>query len=264
MSRRLVFFVAALVFQLAAATQAQEAVLLQLYDKGVHEYFSGDYTKAFNQLTAAITAGSRDPRVYYYRGLSYLKFGRTAEAEADFRKAAQLESRDVNKYYNVGKALERVQGTDRQLLETYRVQARIAAYKESERVRKARYEAIRREEARVLQQQAAEGAAAEAGTSSETVPTPTPEAAAAEPAAETKANPPAAEEDKKAGMGAEAATESGSPDPFAAKASEEKKPAAETEPTAEQKPSPEAKPTGKSILGKLLKRAEGAAGKAGP
>ena len=188
MSRGLVVLIAALVCQLAAATQAQEAVLLQLYDKGVHEYFSGDYTKAFNQLSAAIAAGSRDPRAYYYRGLAYLKFGRTAEAEADFNKGAELESRDVNRYYNVGKGLERIQGADRQLLETYRVKARIAAYKESERVRKARYEAIRREEARVLQQQAAEGAAAEAGGSNDAVPAPQPETA------ETKAATPAAEE----------------------------------------------------------------------
>ena len=117
-------------------------------------------------MTAAIAAGSRDPRVYYFHGLAYLKFGRTPEAEMDFRKGAELESRDVNKYYNVGRALERVQGSDRQLLETYRVQARIAVYKESEKIRKARYETIHREEARVLQQQAAEGAAPQAGESS--------------------------------------------------------------------------------------------------
>jgi len=104
-------------------------------------------------LTAAIAAGSRDPRVFYFRGLAYLKFGRTSEAEMDFQKGAELESRDINKYYNVGRALERVQGSDRQLLETYRVQARMAAYEESEKVRKARYEALKREESRVLQQQ---------------------------------------------------------------------------------------------------------------
>ena len=191
MSRIFVLLLAGLASLLAATTQAQEAVLLQLYDKGVHEYFSGDYTKAFNQLTAAIAAGSRDPRVYYFRGLAYLKFGRTAEAEMDFRKGAELESRDVNKYYNVGRALERVQGSDRQLLETYRVQARIAAYKESEKIRKARYETIHREEARVLQQQAAEGTAPQAGESAKPSPRRPPKQPLRKHGAETKATRPA-------------------------------------------------------------------------
>ncbi len=101
MFRIVVLLVAGLACLWAGAAHAQEAVLLQLYDKGVHEYFSGDYAQAFNQLTAAIASGSRDPRVYYFRGLAYLKLGRTGEAEMDFRKGADLESRDVNKYYNV-------------------------------------------------------------------------------------------------------------------------------------------------------------------
>jgi tetratricopeptide (TPR) repeat protein len=260
MFRISVLLIAALAWLCAATSQAQEPVLLQLYDKGVHEYFSGDYTKAFNQLTAAIAAGSRDPRVYYFRGLAYLKFGRTPDAEADFQKGAALESRDVNRYYNVGRALERVQGADRQLLETYRVQARMLAYKESEKIRKARYEALKREEARVLQQQVAEGAAAAAGEAAETVPAPPAEATAPEAGAEMKSNAAAPEDknttvEKKAGEpGAESANE----DPFAAKATEEKKPA------AEEKPATEFKPEGKSLFGKLLKKAADAGSKATP
>jgi tetratricopeptide (TPR) repeat protein len=258
MFRSFVLLVGGLACLWSATSQAQEPVLLQLYDKGVHEYFSGDYTKAFEQLTAAIAAGSRDPRVFYFRGLAYLKFGRTSEAKMDFQKGAELESRDVNKYYNVGRALERVQGSDRQLLETYRVQARMVAYEETEKIRKARYEALKREEARVLQQQVAEGAAP-AGESAETIPAPPAKATGAEAAAETKANPfgAAGEEkmpvEKKAGPapGAESATE----DPFAAKAAEEKKPA------AEEKPTTESKPTGKSILGTLIKKAADAGSK---
>ncbi len=260
MFRIFVLLVAGLAWLWSATSQAQEPVLLQLYGKGVQEYFSGDYTKSFQQLTAAIAAGSRDPRVFYFRGLAYLKFGRTSEAEMDFRKGAELESRDVNKYYDVGRALERVQGSDRQLLESYRVQARMAAYKESEMIRKARYEALKREEARVLQQQAAEGTAP-AGESAETIPAPPVEATGAEAAAETKANPvgaPVEEKmpvEKKAGAGPAPAAESAAEDPFAAKATEEKKPA------AEEKPTTDTKPTGKSILGTLLKKAADAGSK---
>jgi tetratricopeptide (TPR) repeat protein len=261
MFRIFVLLVGGLAWLWSATSQAQEPVLLQLYGKGVHEYFSGDYTKAFEQLTSAIAAGSHDPRVFYFRGLAYLKFGRTPEAKMDFRKGAELESRDINKYYNVGWALERVQGSDRQLLETYRVQARMAAYEETEKIRKARYEALRREEARVLQQQAAEGAAP-TGESAESIPAPPAEATGAEAATEPKVNAPAdsgAEQksaEKKAGAGPAPGAESATEDPFAAKAAEEKKPA------AEDKPMTETKPTGKSILGTLIKKAADAGNKA--
>ena len=40
------------------------------------------------------------------------------------------------------------------LLEQHRAEARLLAFQRSEELRKARYEAIRREESRVLQQQA--------------------------------------------------------------------------------------------------------------
>ncbi len=262
MFRIFVLLVGGLAWLWAATSQAQDPVLLQLYGKGVHEYFSGDYTKAFEQLTAAIAAGSRDPRVFYFRGLAYLKFGRTPEAEMDFRNGAELESRDVNKYYNVGRALERVQGSDRQLLESYRVQARMAAYKESEKIRKARYEAVKREEARVLQQQAAEGAPPPTNESTETIPAPSAEATGGEAAAEKKVSAPgdSGEEkktvEKKAGGGPESGAESATEDPFAAKATEEKKPA------AEEKPTTEPKPAGKSILGTLIKKAADAGSKA--
>ncbi len=113
-----------------------------------------------------------------------------------------------------------------------------------------------------MQQQATEGAAAQAGESAETIPTPPAEATAPEAAAETKANPagaPGLEKkalEKKAGPGVEPGAESAPEDPFAAKSTEEKKPAAEETTT------PESKPTGKSILGTLLKKAGSAGGKA--
>jgi hypothetical protein len=261
MYRMFVLLVVGLAWLWSATSQAQDPVLLQLYGKGVEEYFSGDYTKAFEQLSAAIAAGSHDPRVFYFRGLAYLKFGRTAEAKMDFQKGAGLESRDVNKYYNVGRALERVQGSDRQLLETYRVQARMAAYKESEMIRKARYEALQREEARVLQQQVAEGAAP-AGESAETIPAPPAEATGAESSMEPKATSAGvpgeenkAAEKKEAVAGGATGAETATEDPFAVKAAEEKSPA------AEEKPATESKPTGKSVLGTFIKKAADAGSK---
>jgi tetratricopeptide (TPR) repeat protein len=222
------------------ASQAQEAVLEQLYGKGVHSYFSGDYSKAYERLTSVINAGISDPRAFYFRGLAYMQLGRTPEAEMDFRKGAELESKDINKYYNVGRALERIQGPERKLLESYRVQARMAAYAESEKLRKARYEALRREEARVLQQQIAEGVKAE---TAEPIPTPAAETPTAEPAGETPAAPADgsmdakkndAKKDTDATMKVEA--EPAAEDPFNTNAAKPEKPAAEKKPAADEDP----------------------------
>ncbi len=156
MVRCIVFILLAggLIVLCTASAPAGDAVLEQRYGSGVHAYFSGDYLAAHKRFTAAIDGGTKDPRTYYFRGLANLKLGRRPEAKMDFQRGAELESEDLNRFYDVGKALERVQGDERLLLERYRVEARMAALEEAERIRKARYEAIRREEERVLREQA--------------------------------------------------------------------------------------------------------------
>lgn len=220
----------------ASTLIAQDAILEQKYGLGVHAYFAGDYAKAFEQLRTAIDSGLKDPRAFYFRGLTYLKLGRPQEAAADFQKGAQLESQDINKFYNVAKSLERVQGAARVELEKYRVEARMVAFEEAERMRKARYEEVRREEERVLREQAvipapeqamgAEGAAPAAGIDPFAAPD---EQAAA--AAEKKAGAAG----KKAAPGAgKKATEPPAPpaneDPFGSPAEKKPEPPKKAEP----------------------------------
>jgi hypothetical protein len=153
MFRRIVLLVGGMASLCAGSMFAQDVVLGQKYGLGVHAYFAGDYAKAFEQLTDAIDSGSKDPRAFYFRGLAYLKLGRPAEANLDFQKGADLESRDFNKFYSVAKSLERVQGASRMALENFRVEARMAVYAEAERMRKARYEENQQKEQRVLRSQ---------------------------------------------------------------------------------------------------------------
>lgn len=127
----------------AAPMHAQEAVLSQFYGSGVHAYFAADYVKAHDELTAAVNGGSSDPRVFYFRGLSYIRLGRPEEADLDFQKGAELEAKDVNKFYNVSKALERVQGFSRSAVEKHRVSARMAAFEQTRKMQQDRYEAQR-------------------------------------------------------------------------------------------------------------------------
>jgi len=136
----------------SASLLAQDAVLGHFYGQGVHKFFARDYVGAFEDFNTAIENGSDDPRCYYYRGLTYLHLGREDEAKTDFEKGAQLEMQSAGKFFNVSKALERIQGRQRVMIEQYRTKARLAVMVELERQRKARYEELRREEARVLDQ----------------------------------------------------------------------------------------------------------------
>ena len=139
--------VAAVVATAATAADAQDAVLSQFYGNGVHAYFDGNLAKARQELTTAINAGSKDPRAYYFRALTNLRYGLQDEARADFKHGAALETADSNHLYNVSKSLERVQGSERRTLEEYRSVARASAVARQEKRMQARYEALRRSEA---------------------------------------------------------------------------------------------------------------------
>lgn len=93
---------------------------------GMHAFHGGNYAESFQWLSDVIAAGSKDPRAYYFRGLAARRCGREFEAEADFLEGARLEALGEGGR-NIGRALERVQGADRLLLERYRAKARTAS-----------------------------------------------------------------------------------------------------------------------------------------
>ncbi|MFZ1933726.1 MAG: hypothetical protein WCB27_17880 [Thermoguttaceae bacterium] len=200
MFRSIVLLVGGLASLSVVSLFAQDAVLAQQYGSGVHAYFTGDMQQAYERLTAAAQAGSKDPRVFYFRGLTYLQLGRPQEAAIDFRKGAELESKDINRFYNVGKALERVQGSERLQLEAYRVGARMAALEQEERIRKARYEAMKREEERVVSEQSVTAPELQPGA---------PEAAAPADSENPFAAPEAAEHPTKKGAATKPAAKKG-------------------------------------------------------
>jgi len=120
-----------LLFSLASAitvtffgvTQAQNDVLDEFYGQGHHAYFRGDPVAAEAYLTTAIGEGSKDPRVFYYRGLANLCQGKLVEAEVDFHDGAVLEAEGHGRL--IGRALERIQGQQRLVIEKARRDARL-------------------------------------------------------------------------------------------------------------------------------------------
>jgi hypothetical protein len=123
MNYRRLFGCAAIWLVGIAIAQAQEPQPAKLYERGVNAYFNGRAYEADALLSDAIQWNSQDPRAYYFRALSLLREGRTAEARGDMLVGANLEMQSP-RAHAVGVALERVQGCDRLLLEQFRCQAR--------------------------------------------------------------------------------------------------------------------------------------------
>ncbi len=117
----LLFAVSTLSF--AASAQAQMSVLNEYYGRGVHAYNGGDLIKAYDFLSKAIDGGMKDPRAYYYRGLTSIASGREYEADADFQLGAELEAKGAFGP-SIGMALSRIQGATRLKLEDARREAR--------------------------------------------------------------------------------------------------------------------------------------------
>ena len=126
--------------RLAAQPSVDSVPTQAVYGAGVHSFFAGQLGRSYDDLTNAIEAGSRDPRVYYFRGLAALRMGRTDEAEADFTKGAELEA-DPERLMavDVARSLERVQGPDRLQLERHRTRARLVSQQQNRRASQRRY-----------------------------------------------------------------------------------------------------------------------------
>lgn len=97
--------------------------LNRFYGQGVNAYFAGRSSEAESNLSQALALDAEDPRIYYFRALSLVRLGRLDEARGDMMVGASIEARHPQRFA-VGRALERVQGGHRLMLERYRREAR--------------------------------------------------------------------------------------------------------------------------------------------
>ena len=135
----------------ASTLQAQQDELLaDLYGRGVHAYFEGEFDTAHKLLSDAIEQKTEDPRCYYFRGATYTRLGRPDQATKDFQEGARLEAHDIQNTYPVNRSLQRVQGKVRITLETHRQQARLELRKYEEKRQRVRYETLKAAEKDVL------------------------------------------------------------------------------------------------------------------
>lgn len=126
-----------------------------VYGRGVHAYFAGRLSEADRLLTQAAEAGSRDPRVYYFRAMTRMGMGRRYEAEQDMRIGAAMEARSPGLGRSIGRSLVRVQGGHRRQLEQFRREARLNVAQANLQEAQSRYNnATRPREVQVLRRPA--------------------------------------------------------------------------------------------------------------
>jgi hypothetical protein len=122
------------------ALTAQTGNTDQLYGSGVRAFYRGQLDQAIRDFDLATAYGSQDPRVYFFRGVAKLRQGRSNEARFDFADGARLEAAHGRK--DVGSAIQRIQGAERQVLEEYRRQAK-RTYRLVRQARPARSATVR-------------------------------------------------------------------------------------------------------------------------
>jgi hypothetical protein len=110
----------------SGSASAQNAILAEMYGRGVHAHYAGNSSDAKQFLSSAINSGSEDPRTYYFRGIVAYREGRTYEAESDWQRGAQLEASGKTNGA-IGRSLSRFQGSGRLKLEQIRQKARLQA-----------------------------------------------------------------------------------------------------------------------------------------
>jgi hypothetical protein len=114
----------AFIFFFINHTDASDPAIRAVYGDGVHSYYAGNFQQSYDFLSRVITFGTDDPSVYYFRGLCALRLGNQNNAADDFEKGADLEAERQNSR-TVSRALVRIQGPTRMLLEESRTKARL-------------------------------------------------------------------------------------------------------------------------------------------
>ncbi|HEX3658010.1 MAG TPA: hypothetical protein VHV55_19640 [Pirellulales bacterium] len=122
-----------------AMAAAQDTAYNDALGRAMSGYFAGRLIETQNELGQLIQIGAADPRAYYFRGLCAWQMGRTADAQRDFARGAELEQADPEHWSEVSTSLTRVQGTARRSLENYRGPARMALARQRDARRLAHY-----------------------------------------------------------------------------------------------------------------------------
>jgi tetratricopeptide (TPR) repeat protein len=108
------------------APRGIEAKMLasELFGRGYHYFWQGEYKKAYDVVTQGINANGSDPRLWYYKGFCEIALNQKEEARISLITAILLHEKSKNPS-EVTSAIERVQGRYRAELESLKPQVRV-------------------------------------------------------------------------------------------------------------------------------------------
>lgn len=108
----------------SGATAALGQSADQVFGANIHRLYDGQLDQLVAEVSEVVNDDLRDPRVLYLRGLAMLRMGNDQAAADDLRKGAELEALQYGKRnYDVPRALQRIQGNERAMLEAARSDA---------------------------------------------------------------------------------------------------------------------------------------------
>lgn len=114
----------------AAAGRPDPLLAEQFFGKGLELFWSRDYPAAEQKFRKAVALFGQDARYQYFLGMSLLTQGdqrKNAAGYAAMEKAARLEAANKPSLDEVNASLERIQGSMRGLVNSYRQKALVAA-----------------------------------------------------------------------------------------------------------------------------------------
>jgi hypothetical protein len=92
----------------------------RFFSQGLQLYYSRQYVAAEEQFEIAARTNDQDARILYFLGLTHLPLGKIDAAHDEFRRAADLERRGLPGTTTINSLFERIQGSERQLINRYR------------------------------------------------------------------------------------------------------------------------------------------------
>ncbi len=102
--------------------QSTDRLASKHYSRGVQYFNQGRYGEAQQEFDLATGYAPRDARIYFMRGMSKMRMGASYDAESDFQIGASVEVQYGRG--DVGVALQRLQGSERLMIERYRREAK--------------------------------------------------------------------------------------------------------------------------------------------
>ena len=108
----------------AASVRAQDRTVARWYGEGVHAFYDGDNASAERWLRKVVERTPDDPRPYYFLGLALLGQQQDEAGREAIAQGAAIEATRAAMAFDMSKALLRVQGRGRLLIEQAREKAR--------------------------------------------------------------------------------------------------------------------------------------------